>query len=265
MTGDGTQEGVRGGDVNWEFGRTLLDGVANVRQDRDVESWYVGTMAYLLDVEHFDNPHFDHAERLFPRSAEIRYLGGCLHEALAGPRVQSVLEELRVPRRTSLDVRSERPELNDADERFRAALESAPQHHEARLRHGRVLGRLGRHEEAVSELRTALPSLGEPLLRYYAAMFLGADEEALGRLEAAREMYEQAAALFPRAQAPQLALSQLEHRRGDRMRARTVLAPALRGRDRQLDDPWWKYYVSCGRNAEAQVQATYRSIHGQPQ
>jgi hypothetical protein len=264
-TGDGTQEGIRGGDVNWEFGRILLDGVDNVGNDRDVESWYAATMAYLIAVEHYDNPHFQHAERLFPRSAEIRYLMGCFHEALADARVQSVLREIRVPASTTLDVRSERSELNDAAEHFRAAVEHAPQHHEARLRHGRVLGRLGRHQDAASALRDAHASIEDPLLRYYAALFLGAEEEALDRLEPARARYEEAAMLFPGAQAPHLALSQLQHRRGDRQLARDVLAPALDRGNQESDDPWWTYYISCGRDAEARMQATHRAIHGQPQ
>jgi tetratricopeptide (TPR) repeat protein len=263
-TGDGTQEGLRGGDVNWEFARTLLDGLPEAGREPAVESWYHATMAYLIDVEHYDNPHFNHALRQFPRSDDVQYFVGCLHEALSGPRVQSVRSELRVPPRTSLEVGSERTELNSAERFFRGALASRPDHHEARLRLGRVLARLGRHQEAASELQSAFDGNDEPLLRYYGALFLGAEEEALGRDEQAGRMYQVAAALFPAAQAPAKALSQLAHRRGDRMVARTILEPALAGRDDIADDPWWRYHVSCGRNADSLMQAAYRSMSGQP-
>jgi tetratricopeptide (TPR) repeat protein len=266
QTGDGTQEGLYGGDVNWEFGRILLDGVADARLDREVQGWYGATLAHLLAVEHLDNPHFDHALRLFPRAADILFLKGCLHESLANPRVQAVIREIRVPPRTVLDVRSERWELSEAARLFRRALQADPEHGEARLRLGRTLARLGRHQDAASELTKALDGAPEPLLQYYASLFLAAEEEALGRFDRARSMYERAMALVPGAQAPRLGLSQLIHRTGDRVAARRMLEPLLEARDKAAeDDPWWLYSMSCGRNANDRMRDVYRAMSDQQQ
>jgi tetratricopeptide (TPR) repeat protein len=266
QTGDGTQEGLYGGDVNWEFGRILLDGVADVGRDRDVQSWYGATLSHMLGVDHLDNPHFDHALELFPRTADILFLKGCLHESLADPRVQTVIDEIKVPPRTVLDVRSERWELSEAERLFRRALQASPEHAEARLRLGRTLARLGRHQEAAVELRTALDVAPEPVLQYYASLFLAAEEEALGRLDRARAMYERAVALVPTAQAPRLALSQLAHRTGDRVAARAAFEPLLQARDQApIDDPWWVYSISCGRDANDRMSDVYRAVSGGPQ
>jgi tetratricopeptide (TPR) repeat protein len=129
------------------------------------------------------------------------------------------------------------------------------------LRYGRVLGLLGKHAEAAVELRRAVADLSDRQMLYYAGLFLGASEEALGDRDAARVAYEQAAELFPLAQSPLLALSQLARRQGDR-------AGALRAIDRlfalpaeELDehaDPWWWYYVAQARDADDLLEAMRR-------
>jgi hypothetical protein len=261
QTGDGTQAGLYGGDVNWEFGRILLDGVADAGRDREVRDWYGATLAHLLAVDHLDNPHFEHALRLFPRTADILFLKGCLHESLANPRVQAVIDEVKVPRRTVLDVKSERWELSEAARLFRRALQADPEHGEARLRLGRTLARLGRHQDAASELTIALDHAPEPLLQYYALLFIAAEEEALGRFDRARAMYERAMAIVPGAQAPHLGLSQLAHRTGDRVAARTALEPLLAARHGETkSDPWWVYSISCGRDANARMRDVHRAV-----
>jgi hypothetical protein len=266
QTGDGTQEGLYGGDVNWEFGRILLDGVADAGFDREVQDWYGATLAHMLAVEHLDNPHFDHALKVFPRTADILFLKGCLHESLANPRVQVVIDEIKVPPRTALDVKSERWELREAERLFRRALQADPEHSEARLRLGRSLARLGRHQDAASELMKALDGAPELLLQYYASLFLAAEEEALGRLGRARDMYERAMALVPAAQAPRLGLSQLVHRTGDRVAARTALESLLDARDGATEeDPWWVYSISCGRDAGDRMREVYRAVFEGPQ
>jgi len=262
LTADGKQESLYGGDVNWEFGRMLLEGVANAGQDADVWQWYGASLAHMLAAEHYDNPHFEHALELLPRTADILFRNGCLHESLAERRVQTAIDGVKIPARTSLDVKSERQELNKAESLFRGALEANPQHYEARLRRGRTLGRLGQHQAAASELSATLGAR-DPLLQYYASLFLGAEEEALGRFDAARTMYEQAVALYPKAQAPRLALSQLAHRSGDRAAARAALQPVLRSGERPAeDDPWWTYPMSCGRDADEYWSDVYRSVTG---
>ena len=56
--------------------------------------------------------------------------------------------------------------------------------------------------------------------------------------------FERAAALYPRAQSPLLALSQLSRRAGDRPAAQRELRilAELPEDERQREDPWWNYY-----------------------
>ncbi len=81
-------------------------------------------------------------------------------------------------------------------------------------------------------------------LLYFAEMFLGSQEEALGHPTQARACFERAALLYPRAQSPRMALSQLLRRAGDRSGAQRelrILAEIPPNR-REREDPWWDYY-----------------------
>jgi hypothetical protein len=81
-------------------------------------------------------------------------------------------------------------------------------------------------------------------LLYWALLFLGKQDEMLGNRDRARLSYERASALFPRAQSPRLALSQLARRTGDRRAAQRQLAAlaGLPADEQQREDPWWDYY-----------------------
>jgi tetratricopeptide (TPR) repeat protein len=259
---DGQQVSMSGGMVHWEFGRMLLDAVDKPSRDDFVRSWYQATLTFKLWTEELDTPHFDHAQRVLPDDPVIRLLIGGLHEALADARVQSAAQSARLPRNTKLSVRSERDELREAERMFRGALEIDPTDVEARVRRGRTLARLDRHKEAAPELRQALASTEDPLLRYYAELFLAAAEEALGRFPDARAAYGRAAVLRPLAQAPKMGLSQLAHRLGDRAAARTALDTILRRppSDDPTHDPWWSYRFAAGRYTDERMKATYRML-----
>ena len=129
-----------------------------------------------------------------------------------------------------------------------------------------MLGRLGRHKEAVEELRRAIATSRDTLLTYYAQLFVGGSEEALGRYDAARSAYEQARALYTQAQAPMLALSQLLHRTGERQAAHAGLRDVLQPVDTKTadDDPWWSYHLAAGRFTAERVAALYRSLSAAP-
>lgn len=93
---------------------------------------------------------------------------------------------------------------------------------------------------------------------YYANLFVGAAEEALGNRDAARVAYEQAAERFPMTPSPLLALSQLARRYGDRGGALRAIDRlfALDQADRgEHDDPWCWYYVALARDAEDLLEA----------
>ena len=254
---DGREVGMRESAVHWEFARMLLDFVrpkgstrADPGGDEMVRQWYRATAAWMQLHEDHDKSHLDRARELFPADPDLLFLSACQRETYAGSPIQNAVRSAIVPTGVRVDVESERTELRDAETMFRRTLELRPDYAEARMRRGRVLSLLGRHDAAAGELRLASPALSDGEPAYYAALFLGAEEEALGKRDAARAAYGHAAALAPLAQSPWLALSQLARRSGDRPGALAAASRlfALKADDPH-DDPWWWYYVNQGRDA----------------
>jgi transposase len=116
-----------------------------------------------------------------------------------------------------------------------------------------VLGLQGRHEEAYGELQRVEAAGGGALLRYYGALFLGAEEDALGHVDRAGDAFRTASALYPKAQSPYFALSRLAWRTGDRAGALGAIQPVLTfsADEDGREDPWWLYYDGTSREAEA--------------
>ena len=226
---------------HWTHGRMLLDAVMpDPGKDPVARLWYVATITYMLEKGDYAsaNLHIARARLLFPDDPAILFERGYYHEAFASPFMRTAALE------SGIDVRSARADLDEADDLYGRAIRGDPRFAEARMRRGHVLGLLGRHLDAAEELRLALLSLDGSKDRYYAELFLGHAEESLGNRAAAREHYGQAAALYPRAQSPLLALAVLARQLGDRagaqdaMRQLLALPPA---RD-MTADPWWRYY-----------------------
>jgi tetratricopeptide (TPR) repeat protein len=254
---DGQETSLRVAALHWELARALLDAV-RPGPDEMVRRWYVATSGWMQGREQHDTVHLKHARQLFPDDAEVLFLSGCQQEIYASPTVQAVARSAVLPPGYHVDVPQEGPALADAETFFRHALNVSPGLVEGRVRLGHVLLARGKAQEAADELRAAAPTAGEPQLLYFAALFLGTAEEELGRFDAARDQYKRAAALYPRAQAPYLALSALTSRRGDRAGARTEVQrvfdlpaqPAER-------DPWWDYAVLQARN----VETLFKRLH----
>jgi tetratricopeptide (TPR) repeat protein len=129
-------------------------------------------------------------------------------------------------------------ELRRAEDLFRRALERDAGLVEARLRLAHVLGDRGRHEEAREQLLQATRNPLPRLLDYYGSLLLGREEQALGNAGAARRAFERAAALFPSAQSPRIALSHVALMRGDRQSAVGALAPVGGATPTVDEDPW---------------------------
>ena len=262
---DGRQDHIIDAAVHWEIAYALLDRLPNggkpaPQDDPTVRQWYQATIAYLQDTAMHDPTHFERALRLFPNDVTIVFQAGCLHETLASPRVQAVLRSATIPPGMVVSFKSDRPELETAERFFRRALELDPAHQEARLRLGWVLGQLERHEQAAAELRQVTDDVDHVALRYYTALFLGREEELLGHRDAARAAYERAAAIFPLAQSPYIALSHLARESGDRDAAlasvRRVLELPVDEVDRR--DPFWVYHFIQGRHREELFEQLYR-------
>ena len=257
---DGQEIDLHQSAVHWEVARMLLDlvvpkGDTRPAPGRDdmVRQWYRATASWMQLREDHDKLHLNRARQLFPSDPNILFLIATQRETYAGAPIQAAVRSAVLPTGVTMDVGSDRTELREAEVEFRQTLQIKPDDGEARLRYGHVLGALGKHAESAAALRRAVADLTDRQLLYYAELFLGAAEEALGNRDAARVSYERAAELFAKAQSPLLALSQLARRSGDRGGALRAIERlfTLPGEDRDAhDDPWWSYYVAQARDAD---------------
>jgi hypothetical protein len=244
---------------HWTHGRLLLDAVTpDPGRDPIVRLWYIATITYMLEKGDYASAdvHIARARLVFPDDPAILFEHGYYHEAFAAPFMQTAALE------AGMKVRGARADLDEAEELYGRAISRDRQFTEARVHRGRVLGLLGRHRDAAEELRLALSSVDGPKDRYYAELFLGDAEESLGNREAAREHYRQAAALYPRAQSPLLALAMLTRQFGERAGAREAMRPLLGlppARD-MAADPWWLYHRWQRVDYRARFKELYASF-----
>ena len=255
---DGRSQGLVVDIGHWELARTMLDKVVPAAaRDEFVRQWYDATAAYLQSRGQMTPSHFNRGLGLFPDDAELLFQAGSLHEALAQPAVQEAMQNAAIPSDVKFDVLSRRAELREAENLFRKALKAQPDHLEARIRLARVLGLRGEHAEAEALLRKAVADAEEPLLQDYAQLFLGAEKEALGDRDQARDFYGRAAVLYPDAQSPRLALSLLSVRDGRHAAALETMSAVLALPGDTRVDPWWTYHAAQGRNAITDLAALY--------
>ena len=245
---DGESTAVGAGEFHWEMARHLLDAVRPGR-DAMVKLWYQATASWMQQQEQYNSSHLAHARELFPDDDEIFFLSGCEREAQAGPVLQSAARTVALPTGIIVDVPSEGVALKDAESFFRRALALNPTRADTRMRLGHVLLDRRKPKEAADELRKALASTADPNLLYFASMFLGAAEEALGHLDEAVRPYANASEVYPRAQSPYVAMSALARRRGDRP-ASIVNIERLFALPEDRDDPWWRYRTVQGQHAD---------------
>lgn len=253
---DGRQLGVSGAVGHWQMAARLLNEVTpNPEQDDRpkpstddaVRRWYRATTAFMLAAENYVLPHFQRAHQLFPDDGTIQFLVGSAHETLAGARTQAAVGSVDL-RGLDFPIQSERDELRLAEASLRRSLMVMPNLAEARIRLGRVIGLQGRPAEAVKELRAAVSATKVPMLLYHGELFLGRELEMLKQFDAARDAYERAAALYPYASSPKIALSQLASRTGNRALALASMHEALEADSSDdHEDPRWAYHLQAGR------------------
>jgi tetratricopeptide (TPR) repeat protein len=244
---DGSLLGVRYISIHWQLGRSLLDSVAPAPAAHPgVLAWYLQTSDDLVRLRQFAaaTDHHTRARQLFPSDAAILFASGVLLERFGSTALQAAADSVSGSNRERVAVNPARGELTRAERFFRDSLVHRPDHVEARIRHGRVLDVLERHDEASAELRRAIEDGADGVLLYLAQLFLGRAEEARGNHQAARGAFERASALYPNAQSPRLALSQIARHMGDRAAAQHELQAIAKLPDdeRRRDDPWWHYY-----------------------
>jgi hypothetical protein len=249
---DGQHESFAAVPAHWPFARWLLRWIdPDPAADDYVRLWYRATASYLLQSNQWgdvDRHLRDARTRLTP-DANVHLDSGCLYEAYASPRAQAMVADAR-RRGTRVDLLEPDANLRLAEVHYKQALALDPTLIEARVRLARVRVALGRPGEAVAELERASIASTDPVVRYFAVLFLGEAHDALGASEAARAAYARAAALYPLSQAPHLALSLLAREAGDREAAQATLRGFLGAPspDRVRHEPWWTYNIGSGRH-----------------
>lgn len=248
---------------HWEFARRLLDSIdPGPSRDGIVKQWYIAATAQMLNRGQFAyaETNLQRALKIFPSDAVILFYRGAMHETCAAPAIQNAL----APPGVHFRFGSRNSELSLARHYLQNAVAVNPKFAEAHLRLGRVMGLLGKHDQAVVELQAAAVLITDPQFEYYASLCLGNELAMLRRNAEACEQFERAARLFPAAQSPLLALSHLARSSGDSESALRAIQEvfSLPAANSQLSDPWWDYDRSHVRNSAALVDEVRKSFGG---
>jgi tetratricopeptide (TPR) repeat protein len=121
------------------------------------------------------------------------------------------------------------------------------------LRHGKVLEKLGRQDEAQALLLRVLEVPVVADVHYRARMTLGGMAERGGELESAIRHYEAAVNLIPSWQVAHLTLGHVLHASGAHDRAREMLDAALSLKIEEADEfygGWWSYELGISLRFE---------------
>ena len=264
LSKDGEPHGFAVTPRHWDFARWLLAEVLpSPADDPFVRQWYRSTTAHMFGNLRWDESEdqLDFARRTIGPDARLEFDTGCLYERLAAPSVTIVMDALHRTQPVG-PVRSRAASLSRAEAAFKEAVRLDPGFVEARVRLGRVMTLRGRSEEALELLRPVEEGRADPIVRYFAALFLGDVHERAGRRDAAVAAYRHAAALYPDAQSPRLALSAIAIARGDRTGGIDALQRLLElpADEKRRHDPWWVYEIGTGRHSEALMEALWASV-----
>jgi tetratricopeptide (TPR) repeat protein len=255
---DGEYMTMRADTAHWWLASALLNQtLPHPSRDPFVVAWYRAVAAYFEGSNLFGQAryHLRRALSVLPRDPVLLFYSGTMHEAAASASIQNV-QTTRPTMARELKIAPPENEWREAERNFRASIEEHGPI-EARVRLGRVVGLLGKHAEAASILRTVQPELSEPRLQYLCALFLGSEEAALHHLDAAREAFDRAASLYPTAQSPLFALSDMYRRAGRRAAALEALRrlEQLPDDPDARDDPWTKYQRSFVPDPDGEIAA----------
>jgi tetratricopeptide (TPR) repeat protein len=227
-----------------------------------VRQWYRATAALQSAARQWSvaGDHLSHARDWFPNDGRVLFYTGVTHEVLGAAVIQAAVGGL-ARLGGSVNVEDSSSEFGQSASWLRQSTRVDPDFALGHLHFGRVLGEVGRHEEAVRELTRAAAGLTDHEQIYAVNLFLGYEHGALGDRDAAVANFERAAAAFPAAQAPLLGLSQLARHFDDAAATHMALDRllALRDDDWYLD-PWWDYIGSHVRDANPLMNAVRRSL-----
>jgi tetratricopeptide (TPR) repeat protein len=182
--------------------------------------------------------------KLFPRDpALLDAVAAALEEEalLWAPQEPALVASHRKEMEARAEAEKERnARFAEAERLLVQAVAADPSRADARVRLGRVQGRLGRTDAARQTLEESLRRGGPAPFLYLAHLCLGQLDARASRLDDAEQEFSRALALDPQSQAAAVALSEVLLRSGDDARARRVLEQALAhaGRRRTTDSHW---------------------------
>jgi tetratricopeptide (TPR) repeat protein len=190
------------------FENSLLEALkAESPDDEFLRAWYVTVMAYADRAFPGDHTCFENAPSRIRAHPEMQLALGAMHE-----------KTWRQVEADGMSFPPFRPSLQEAERAFPRALQAAPDLHEARLRLGHVLVLQSRPNDALQELRLVRDHL-DGGLAYVLRLVEGQAYEQRGDVDRARDSYQAARAMFPRAQSAIMALAQLAYLQGHRAEA----------------------------------------------
>ena len=277
MNRDGEILGNTLADWNWTFARSLVALLSpKPSDDPFVGTWYHATSAFMFQRGLYGEVlvHLESGTALLPDDARILFDRASYAEIQGLPRIQVLLSDadvlaMRTARSRSNTVSTPahlrrfgippEDETNDEAERlFQRALRADPSFVEARVRLARLMSVRKRHEEAASELATALAARPTGDVLFYAHLFAGRAAQGQGKSPEAAGHYQAAVLLFPGAQSAALARSQTALLESD--------VPAALESIQRLDksatarDPWWWYHMAAGRDADALLREMWAQV-----
>jgi hypothetical protein len=263
LASDGEMVTTANDSAHWWMASELLKGILpSAGADPFVPRWHRAAIAHFEAVQLFGSATYAIARALdvVPNDPWVLFYAGVLHEANASPIIQSI-PITRPTLRRSFAFPPPAEEWRGAEALFRrSVLAGGPIEAEVRL--GRVLGKLGRHADAVTVLSAVIPRLKDVRLVYLANLFLGAEQGELGHTAEAKAALDRAAALFPTAQAPLVALNEASWHAGDRAGALAALArlQQLPGDSADRTDPWLGYFSDFAADADDQLAAVRAAV-----
>ncbi|MEZ5287495.1 MAG: hypothetical protein R2712_22380 [Vicinamibacterales bacterium] len=186
----------------------------------------------------------ERALRVAPAAAYLHVVAGEVEELEALQQDGDIAQDGRGSQRRMLIAARASMEalarLSLAERAYRQAVRLDPALVRAQVRLGRVLF-LRDEPEATAWLERGLAAAGVRTDRVLALLFLSDARAHAGRGDDARGLLAEARALAPGAQAPWLALAQLEELSGHPAAARSIVREALTTAAPVADDPWIDY------------------------
>lgn len=186
----------------------------------------------------------------FPKDAELLLALGTAEEVIELRLTPAPLVPLTRDQRGGASVREHRELLERARLALEQALAAQPRLHEARLRLGNVLWRLGQNG-ARAALQEVLAQNDDPWILQLGHLFLGRHYESAGQLREATLEYRAALAEEPHSETAAVALAYALALSGDRAEARAVTVQALADARRRPVDAYRKYLAGRYARAEA--------------